>query len=103
MVLGVLVVTVLGTIEAGGFEAVIKKASESNRIELFKSDYFPRSSNLCTEKVIFFFSMDPNPLVRHTFWTVTVGNFFLWLAHLAANQAILQRCLALPTIDKAKR
>lgn len=40
MVLGVLVVTFLGTIEAGGFQAVMKKASESNRIELFKSDYF---------------------------------------------------------------
>jgi Na+/proline symporter len=50
MVLGVLVVTVLGTIEAGGFNAVIQKASESNRIELFKSAYFHHSPNLCAEK-----------------------------------------------------
>jgi hypothetical protein len=48
-------------------------------------------------------SLDPNPLVRHTFWTVVIGNFFMWLSHISANQAILQRCLALPTINKARR
>jgi len=41
--------------------------------------------------------------VRHTFWTVTIGNFFTWLAHLAANQALLQRCLALPSLEKAQK
>ncbi|XP_059468278.1 sodium-coupled monocarboxylate transporter 2-like [Neocloeon triangulifer] len=83
MISGILVVTILGTLDVGGFGVVMERAANSDRLE--------------------FFNLDPDPLVRHTFWTVTIGNFFMWLAHLAANQAILQRCLALPTIEKAKR
>ncbi|XP_065344867.1 sodium-coupled monocarboxylate transporter 2-like [Cloeon dipterum] len=83
MISGVLVVTILGTLDVGGIGVVMERAANTDRLE--------------------FFNLDPNPLVRHTFWTVTIGNFFMWLAHLAANQAILQRCLALPTIAKAKR
>ncbi|XP_059471470.1 sodium-coupled monocarboxylate transporter 2-like [Neocloeon triangulifer] len=82
MILGVIAVTVLGTMDVGGVGVVLERATTSNRIEIF--------------------NLDPNPLVRHTFWTVVIGNFFMWLSHIAANQAILQRCLALPTIGKAR-
>ncbi|CAB3374350.1 Hypothetical predicted protein [Cloeon dipterum] len=83
MILGVVAVTVLGTMDVGGVGVVLDRAAASNRLE--------------------FFNLDPNPLVRHTFWTVVIGNFFMWLSHIAANQAILQRCLALPTVGKARR
>ncbi|KAG8232978.1 hypothetical protein J437_LFUL012625 [Ladona fulva] len=82
MLAGVLLVSIMGTVNAGGIGKVIKTNYNSGRIELF--------------------NMDINPLVRHTFWTVFVGNFFMWLSHCAASQAILQRCLALPTLKKAR-
>ncbi|XP_071451687.1 sodium-coupled monocarboxylate transporter 1-like [Hetaerina americana] len=83
MLAGVVMVCVMGTIGAGSVANVFEKSYQSGRLE--------------------FFNMDLNPLVRHTFWTVFIGNFFMWLSHCAASQAILQRCLALPTLQKARR
>ncbi|XP_046396026.1 sodium-coupled monocarboxylate transporter 1-like [Ischnura elegans] len=83
MLAGVVVVCIMGTIGAGSMANVFEKNYKSGRLE--------------------FFNMDLNPLVRHTFWTVFIGNFFMWLSHCAASQAILQRCLALPTLKKARR
>lgn len=45
--------------------------------------------------------MDPNPTVRHTFWTVVVGNYLNWLATCSVNQAMVQRCLAMPNLKKS--
>ncbi|KAG8232979.1 hypothetical protein J437_LFUL012626 [Ladona fulva] len=82
MLAGVILVSVLGTIKAGGISEVYRKSYESGRIEIF--------------------NMDPNPLVRHTFWTIVVGNFFGWLSGSSTSQAIHQRCLSLPTLTKAR-
>ncbi|KAF4521054.1 hypothetical protein B566_EDAN008126 [Ephemera danica] len=52
MILGVLLVAILGTIDVGGISVVLQRAADSKRLE--------------------FFNLDPNPLVRHTFWTVAI-------------------------------
>lgn len=52
--------------------------------------------------LLFHFSLDPNPLVRHTFWSVAFGGFGFWLKVNACNQTMVQRYLALPTLTKAR-
>ncbi|KAK0176391.1 hypothetical protein PV328_000534 [Microctonus aethiopoides] len=78
---GVIIVAILGTINAGGIDEVWRRNEASGRIE--------------------FFNMDPNPTVRHTFWTVVVGNYLNWLATCSVNQAMVQRCLAMPNLKKS--
>nr|CAD7447631.1 unnamed protein product [Timema bartmani] len=78
---GVIVVMILGTIKIGGPEVVFQRSEQSGRLE--------------------FFNLDLDPTVRHTFWSVTIGNYFSWLSSSAVNQAMVQRCLALPNIKKA--
>ncbi|KAF4521053.1 hypothetical protein B566_EDAN008125 [Ephemera danica] len=82
MFIGVIIVMFLGTVRVGGFGAVFERNAQSGRLE--------------------FFNFDPNPTTRHTFWTVTFGNYFNWLAACSVNQAMVQRCLAMPTVGKAK-
>jgi len=48
------------------------------------------------------YSFDTDLTTRHTFWTVIFGNYFNWLAACSVNQAMVQRCLAMPTLKKAK-
>nr|CAD7397771.1 unnamed protein product [Timema poppensis] len=79
---GVIVVMILGTIKIGGPEVVFQRSEQSGRLE--------------------FFNLDLDPTVRHTFWSVTIGNYFSWLSSSAVNQAMVQRCLALPNMNKAK-
>ncbi|XP_058793324.1 sodium-coupled monocarboxylate transporter 1-like [Phymastichus coffea] len=78
---GVIVVAVLGTVRVGGLTEVWQRNVDTGRIE--------------------FFNMDPNPTVRHTFWTVVVGNYLNWLATCSVNQAMVQRCLAMPSLKKS--
>ena len=42
---------------------------------------------------ILLFSFDPDPTVRHTFWSVVVGGTFTWSAVYCVNQAQVQRYL----------
>ncbi|XP_076754285.1 sodium-coupled monocarboxylate transporter 2 [Xylocopa sonorina] len=78
---GVIAIAVLGTNRVGGFEQVWKR-------------------NRDTERIVFF-DMDLDPTVRHTFWTVVFGNYLSWLASCSVNQAMVQRCLAMPNLKKA--
>jgi len=45
--------------------------------------------------------MDPNPFLRNTFWTVTIGTTFQWLTQLGIHPGAVQRFVALPTYEKA--
>ncbi|XP_012252781.2 sodium-coupled monocarboxylate transporter 1-like [Athalia rosae] len=78
---GVIVVMVLGTLRVGGVQEVWRRSQVTDRIE--------------------FFNMNPDPTIRHTFWTVVVGNYLNWLATCSVNQAMVQRCLAMPNLRKA--
>ncbi|XP_014485470.1 PREDICTED: sodium-coupled monocarboxylate transporter 1-like [Dinoponera quadriceps] len=77
----VIVVVVLGTNRVGGVAEVWKRNFDTGRIE--------------------FFNMDPDPTVRHTFWTVVFGSYLNWLATCSVNQAMVQRCLAMPNLKKS--
>ncbi|XP_076239427.1 sodium-coupled monocarboxylate transporter 1 [Calliopsis andreniformis] len=78
---GVIVVAILGTNRVGGVDRVWRRNYDTGRIE--------------------FFDMDPDPTTRHTFWSVVVGNYLNWLATCSVNQAMVQRCLAMPNLKKA--
>ncbi|XP_051974557.1 sodium-coupled monocarboxylate transporter 1 [Xyrauchen texanus] len=45
---------------------------------------------------------DPNPLRRHTFWTITVGGTFLWTSVYGINQAQVQRYISCKSLFHAK-
>lgn len=40
---------------------------------------------------------------RQTMWNVSVGLFPTWVAHIGLNQSCVQRILALPTINHARK
>ncbi|XP_044268114.1 sodium-coupled monocarboxylate transporter 1-like [Tribolium madens] len=75
-------VLVLGVASVGGFDEVWRRNEEGDRID--------------------FFNFDWDPTIRHTFWTVAIGNYFSWLASCSINQAMVQRCLAMPTLKSAR-
>lgn len=47
--------------------------------------------------------MDPDPFLRHTFWTITIGTTFSWLNFLGIHPGSIQRFVALPTVNKARK
>uniref|UniRef100_A0A8C2B766 Solute carrier family 5 member 6a n=1 Tax=Cyprinus carpio TaxID=7962 RepID=A0A8C2B766_CYPCA len=73
MFAGQLAVIIVGTHQAGGIAEVWRKAQNGSRI-----------SGL---------DLNPDPLERHTFWTLGVGGIFLMLALYGVNQAQVQRYL----------
>ncbi|KYB27604.1 Putative sodium-dependent multivitamin transporter-like Protein [Tribolium castaneum] len=75
-------VVALGVASVGGFAEVWRRNEEGDRID--------------------FFNFDWDPTIRHTFWTVAIGNYFSWLASCSINQAMVQRCLAMPTLKSAR-
>ncbi|GLH02838.1 Uncharacterized protein GBIM_08801 [Gryllus bimaculatus] len=78
---GVVLVLILGTIFVGGPQVVLERSMESGRLEFLNFDF--------------------DPTIRHTVWGVCFGNYFSWLAACSVNQAMVQRCLAMPTLGKA--
>ncbi|CAH0405503.1 unnamed protein product [Chilo suppressalis] len=75
-------VAVKGTIDVGGIGVVWQRNMDSGRID-------PPN-------------WDPNPLARHTVWSLVVGGFVYWLQANSVNQTMVQRYLALPTLRGAK-
>uniref|UniRef100_A0AAY5EDN4 Solute carrier family 5 member 8 n=1 Tax=Electrophorus electricus TaxID=8005 RepID=A0AAY5EDN4_ELEEL len=45
---------------------------------------------------------DPNPLRRHTFWTVIIGGAFLWTSAYGINQTQVQRYVSCKSLFHAK-
>ncbi|KAF4526294.1 hypothetical protein B566_EDAN013655 [Ephemera danica] len=76
LMIGMIALLIRGSIVDGGPAVAWKAAYESDRLELF--------------------IMDPNPLVRHTFWSVLIGCTFYWIG-MTTGQATQQRLLAIPT------
>ncbi|XP_059488854.1 sodium-coupled monocarboxylate transporter 1-like [Neocloeon triangulifer] len=75
-------VMVLGADKIGGWGEVWKRNEEGGRLE--------------------FFNMDPDPLKRHTFWTVLWGTYFGWLSQCGVGQGMVQRYLSVPNLKSAK-
>ena len=81
MLCGLISVLVIGTSLSGGSSEVVKIASEYNRstVNDFNSD----------------------PTIRHTFWTVVIGNA-LRTSLFAVQQPMIQRLNSTPTIANAR-
>lgn len=47
--------------------------------------------------------MDPDPLVRSSFWTIAFGLTTTWVSQLGVTQTSIQRFLAVPNIQYARR
>uniref|UniRef100_A0A8C5I625 Sodium-dependent multivitamin transporter n=1 Tax=Gouania willdenowi TaxID=441366 RepID=A0A8C5I625_GOUWI len=81
MFAGQLAVIVVGASQAGGIAEVWRKATNGSRIAGL--------------------DLNPDPLERHTFWTLGVGGIFLMLALYGVNQAQVQRYLSSRTEREA--
>lgn len=81
MFAGQLAVIVVGASQAGGMAEVWRKAVNGSRIAGL--------------------DLNPDPLERHTFWTLGVGGIFLMLALYGVNQAQVQRYLSSRTEKEA--
>lgn len=82
MFLTMIAIIIKGTVDVGGLSVVFQHAREGGRLDLSGS-------------------FDPNPGVRHTFWTLVVGGYFTWVTIYGVNQAQVQRYLCVPTKKQA--
>ncbi|XP_036386670.1 sodium-coupled monocarboxylate transporter 1 [Megalops cyprinoides] len=48
------------------------------------------------------FDFDPDPLKRHTFWTIVVGGSLMWVSIYSINQSQVQRYISCKTMTHAK-
>uniref|UniRef100_A0A673LZH3 Sodium-coupled monocarboxylate transporter 1 n=1 Tax=Sinocyclocheilus rhinocerous TaxID=307959 RepID=A0A673LZH3_9TELE len=48
------------------------------------------------------FSFDPDPLRRHSFWTIVVGGSLMWASMYSINQSQVQRYISCKTMTQAK-
>ncbi|XP_036118979.1 sodium-dependent multivitamin transporter isoform X1 [Molossus molossus] len=74
MFLGQLAVIIVGSAKVGGLGRVWDLASQHGRISGIE--------------------LDPDPFVRHTFWTLAFGGVFMMLSLYGVNQAQVQRYLS---------
>ncbi|XP_051578970.1 sodium-dependent multivitamin transporter-like isoform X1 [Myxocyprinus asiaticus] len=81
MFIGQLAVIIVGVQQAGGLSDVWIKVRDGGRISGI--------------------DLNPDPLVRHTFWTLGVGGVFLMLSLYGVNQAQVQRYLSSRTEREA--
>lgn len=47
--------------------------------------------------------MNPDPFLRNTFWTVSIGMTFAWVSALGIHPGAVQRFVALPSYYKARK
>ncbi|XP_077301945.1 sodium-coupled monocarboxylate transporter 2 [Arctopsyche grandis] len=77
-----LLVLVFGESMVGGPAVIWSHSYNTDRLELF--------------------NMDPDPTVRHSFWSVVIGGTFYWTAMFCANQASIQKYLSVQKISQAR-
>ncbi|GIX67593.1 sodium-coupled monocarboxylate transporter 2 [Caerostris darwini] len=82
MYASILVILVKGTIDLGGFDVVWERSFQGGRIQFFRFDF--------------------DPTVRHTFWGLVIGGYILWMGQFSANQALIQRYLAVGSLREAQ-
>lgn len=81
MISGFLAVIIEGCRRLGGMDEMWRIAGEGGRLE--------------------FWDFDPDPTIRHTFWTIVVGGTFTWSYSYGVNQAQVQRYLSCGTQERA--
>ncbi|KAK3858022.1 hypothetical protein Pcinc_035763 [Petrolisthes cinctipes] len=83
MSLGVLLVIVMCTVQLGGLQYTWVTAVQGERIQ--------------------FFNMDPNPFVRHSFWSTTVLGMYFGFSFIGLGQIAHMRFASVPSLVLAKR
>ncbi|XP_013186433.2 sodium-coupled monocarboxylate transporter 1 [Amyelois transitella] len=72
----------LGAVQVGGLDLVWDHARRTDRLH--------------------FFDMNPDPTVRHSFWSVVIGGTIYWLSMFCANQASIQKYLSVERIGQVR-
>ncbi|RNA00038.1 sodium-coupled monocarboxylate transporter 1-like [Brachionus plicatilis] len=74
MFAGVIAVIVKGTVDVGGLSNLWEINSQGERLN--------------------FFVLDPNPLIRQSFWSLVIGSFVAWISSYGIDQQMVQRYAA---------
>ncbi|KAG5683323.1 hypothetical protein PVAND_012609 [Polypedilum vanderplanki] len=82
MFAAVLTVIISGLIYAGGFSEIFRIANEGERLELW--------------------NFNPDPTIRHTWFTLIIGGMGTYLSLYAVSQAQVQRLLSVKTLKDAQ-
>ncbi|XP_069797527.1 sodium-coupled monocarboxylate transporter 1 isoform X2 [Narcine bancroftii] len=82
MISGFLAVIIRGSVVQGGFAQIWNISYHGGRLN--------------------FWDFDPDPLRRHTFWTIVVGGSFMWTAIYGINQSQVQRYISCRSMGEAK-
>uniref|UniRef100_A0AAR2IMQ9 Solute carrier family 5 member 8 n=1 Tax=Pygocentrus nattereri TaxID=42514 RepID=A0AAR2IMQ9_PYGNA len=82
MLTGFLAVIIQCVLVQGGVSVIISDSTQGGRINLW--------------------DFDPNPLRRHTFWTILIGGTFIWTSAYGINQAQVQRYVSCRSLLHAK-
>eukprot|EP00057_Strongylocentrotus_purpuratus_P018647 XP_011673121.1 PREDICTED: sodium-coupled monocarboxylate transporter 2 [Strongylocentrotus purpuratus] len=83
MMIGFLAIVIETSRRLGGIKEAWRIADEGGRID--------------------FIDFNPDPKVRHTFWSVIIGGTFTWTAVYAVNQSQVQRYLTCGNVKVAQR
>lgn len=82
MLAGFVAVIARGAVIQGGLTNIWEDARKGGRLEAF--------------------DFDPDPLKRHTFWTIVIGGSVMWTSIYSINQSQVQRYISCKTLGHAK-
>uniref|UniRef100_A0A3P9KZI2 Solute carrier family 5 member 8, like n=1 Tax=Oryzias latipes TaxID=8090 RepID=A0A3P9KZI2_ORYLA len=82
MLAGFVAVIARGAVIRGGLGQIWEDAGQGGRLNAF--------------------DFDPNPLKRHTFWSIVIGGSIMWVSIYSINQSQVQRYISCKTLGHAK-
>ncbi|KAM5336704.1 sodium-coupled monocarboxylate transporter 1 isoform 1-T1 [Glossophaga mutica] len=82
MLAGFLCVIIQASVIQGGISTIVNDAYNGGRLN--------------------FWNFDPNPLQRHTFWSIVIGGTFTWTSLYGVNQSQVQRYISCKNRFQAK-
>ncbi|XP_074531071.1 sodium-coupled monocarboxylate transporter 1 [Halichoeres trimaculatus] len=82
MLAGFVAVIARGAVLQGGLTKIWEDAGEGGRLDAF--------------------DFDPDPLKRHTFWSIVIGGSIMWVSIYSINQSQVQRYISCKTLGHAK-
>ncbi|CAD5117283.1 DgyrCDS6071 [Dimorphilus gyrociliatus] len=83
ILLGLIILNAFGIRDAGGITNVFDNAKQGGRWD--------------------FYEFNPNPTIRHSFWTQIVGGTFLNMTMFGANQTIIQKFVSVKKLKDARK
>lgn len=83
MFVAVFLVIISGIMYSNGIENIFKEADKGGRLELW--------------------NFNPDPTVRHSWWTLILGGMFTYLTLYAVNQTQIQRMMTSNSLESAQK